>query len=180
MTGPRRTEPQGGDAPAGASALPYRPCVGVALADTQGRLFMGQRHGMTDPAWQMPQGGIDAGESVPDAALRELREETGIPASLVRIEAETEGWLHYDLPPEIVPLRWGGRFRGQAQKWVLMRFLGTDADIRLEPDDAAIAAGAHPEFSSWRWMTPEEVLEVIVAFKRPVYAAALAEFAPRL
>ncbi len=147
--------------------LPYRPCVGVMLANAEGHVFVGQRIDWPEPAWQMPQGGVDPGEDPRAAALRELEEETGVPASLVRVEAETAGWIPYDLPPEIVPRRWGGRFRGQEQKWFLMRFLGTDDQVRIDT--------AHPEFSEWRWLDPAELAAQIVPFKRAVYEAVLAE-----
>jgi putative (di)nucleoside polyphosphate hydrolase len=156
----------------GPAALPYRRNVGVVLLDTRGRVFVGQRRDSDAPAWQMPQGGIDAGETAREAALRELEEETGVPPALVEVLAETEGWLRYDLPDDIRPRVWGGRFRGQEQKWVLMRFLGDDTRIDLNAH--------HPEFSDWRWIAPEDVPGQIVPFKRPVYEAVLAEFAPLL
>ena len=155
-----------------ADHLPYRRNVGVMLLDARGRVFVGQRRDSDAPAWQMPQGGIDPGETARDAALRELEEETGVPPALVEVLAETADWLRYDLPDDIRPRVWGGRFRGQEQKWVLMRFLGEDAQIDLEAH--------HPEFSDWRWFAPAEVAGQIVPFKRPVYEAVLAEFAPLL
>jgi putative (di)nucleoside polyphosphate hydrolase len=148
--------------------LPYRRCVGVMLANPAGEVFVGQRIDNDAPAWQMPQGGIDAGEGVRDAALRELWEETGVTPDKVRIEAETAGWLRYDLPHDLVPRIWKGRYRGQEQKWVLMRFLGQDADVNIATD--------HPEFSRWRWLPPADLPAHIVPFKRAVYDAVLAEF----
>lgn len=116
----------------------------------------------------MPQGGIDKGESVTEAALRELWEETGVTSDKVRIEAETPGWLTYDLPHEMVPRIWKGRYRGQEQKWVLMRFLGRDGDVNIATD--------HPEFSEWRWLPPHDLEANIVPFKRAVYSRVLDEF----
>jgi len=158
--------------PEEAARLPYRPCVGVMLIDGRGLVFAGRRIDGPPEAWQMPQGGIDAGESVEAAALRELWEETGVERHRVEVLAVTPGWLRYDLPAELVGRVWGGRFRGQKQKWVLMRFLGEDAEVRIDTK--------HPEFVAWRWLPPAEVLEAIVPFKRTVYAEVLAAFAGRL
>lgn len=152
--------------------LPYRPCVGVMLANAAGALFVGQRIDSEVPAWQMPQGGIDRGETPVAAALRELGEETGISAGLVSVVAETPEWLRYDLPHDIVPRIWKGRYRGQEQKWVLLRFHGQDSDVTIDLP--------HPEFSAWRWMDPDAVLAQIVPFKREVYAAALSALRPHL
>jgi len=151
--------------------LPYRACVGVVLANRDGLVFAGERID-TPGAWQMPQGGIDAGETPRDAGLRELQEETGVPASRVTVETETEGWVRYDLPPELLGKVWKGRYRGQEQKWLLLRFHGTDADIDIATD--------HAEFSRWRWLAPSDLLDRIVPFKRAVYTEVLAEFATRL
>jgi len=153
-------------------ALPYRRGVGVMLANADGDVFVGQRIDTELPAWQMPQGGIDKGEKPRDAALRELCEETGVTADLVRIEAETEGWIAYDLPADIVPKVWKGRFRGQEQKWFLARFTGRDGDIDISTE--------HPEFSKWRWLPPEELITSIVPFKRALYERVLAAFVPHL
>lgn len=152
--------------------LPYRPCVGVMLANAQGALFVGQRIDSEVDAWQMPQGGIDKGETPTEAALRELWEETGVTSDLVTVLAETDDWLRYDLPHDIVPRIWKGRYRGQQQKWVLLRYHGTDAQVNI--------ATPHPEFRAWRWLTPDDVLAQIVPFKRDVYAAALKALRPSL
>lgn len=149
--------------------LPYRRCVGVMLMNADGKVFVGQRRDRDTDAWQMPQGGVDAGEMPRDAALRELWEETGVTADLVKLLADTKGWLPYDLPATLVPNIWGGQFRGQEQKWFLMRFLGRD-------DQIDIATG-HPEFTSWRWQNVDDLVAQIVPFKRAVYERVLGEFA---
>ena len=154
------------------AALPYRPCVGVMLVNKHGHVFVGQRIDTQRPAWQMPQGGIDEGEDPRSAALRELVEETGITPDLARIEAETKGWVRYDLPHDLVPRMWNSRYRGQEQKWYLVRFHGDDSQIDI--------VTAQPEFSSWRWLPPADLADHIVPFKRAVYTAVLEEFAPRL
>ncbi|MBL4767130.1 MAG: RNA pyrophosphohydrolase [Rhodobacteraceae bacterium] len=148
-------------------ALPYRPCVGLMLINGVGDVFVGQRNDRNSDAWQMPQGGVDKGETPRDAALRELLEETGITSNLVTIIGETKGWLPYDLPHDIVPRIWKGRYRGQEQKWYLMRFSGTDAQVNIETE--------HPEFSRWRWQPVDQLVANIVPFKREVYARILAE-----
>lgn len=139
----------------------YRRNAGIVLIARDGRVFAGQRRDRSMPAWQMPQGGIDGDEAVVVAALRELEEETGVSAGLVEVLEATPDWLTYDLPADVATALWKGRFRGQAQKWVALRFNGTDADIDL--------AQAHPEFSAWRWMRAAELVDGVVAFKRPVY-----------
>ncbi|SRR6056297_73030 len=151
------------------TALPYRRNVGVMLMNAAGHAFVGQRLDSDVPAWQMPQGGIDEGESPRDAALRELQEETGVSPELVTVEAETEGWISYDLPHDIVPTIWKGRYKGQEQKWFLLRFHGTDDQVRIDADD-------HQEFSEWCWLPPKDVAAQIVPFKRPVYEQVLAAF----
>ena len=152
--------------------LPYRRNVGVMLVNQRGEVFVGQRIDTDGPAWQMPQGGVDAGETPVEAALRELREETGVPSDLVEVEAETPGWVTYDLPHDLVPKVWKGRYRGQKQKWFLLRFRGTDDDIDIVTD--------HPAFSEWRWLPPAELPGAIVPFKRAVYEQVLQAFADRL
>jgi putative (di)nucleoside polyphosphate hydrolase len=144
----------------------YRDCVGIMLINWRGHVLVARRADSAKPAWQMPQGGIDWGETPRQAALRELEEEIG--TAKAEIIAESRDWLSYDFPPEIARQRWGGRFCGQRQKWFLMRFTGCDAEIDL--------GSAHPEFDAFRWADPEELPRLIVAFKRQVYLAVLSEF----
>jgi putative (di)nucleoside polyphosphate hydrolase len=158
--------------PEDIARLPYRPNVGVMLANKDGHVFVGQRIDNDQAAWQMPQGGMDPGEDPRTAALRELHEETGVTPDLVTIEAETAGWIPYDLPHDIVPKMWKGRFRGQEQKWFLMRFHGRDDQVRIDLE--------HPEFSAWKWLKADELVGQIVPFKRAVYEKVLAELGPKL
>ena len=152
--------------------LPYRPCVGVMLINGSGRIFTAQRLDSKIAAWQMPQGGIDDGEKSREAALRELREETGITDDLVEFIARMDDWLTYDLPPDLLGRVWGGKYRGQRQKWFLFRYLGTDAQINIAAD--------HPEFSQWCWIGADDMVAAIVPFKRAVYVQVVAAFRPYL
>lgn len=149
-------------------ALPYRPCVGVMLINRDGLVFAGQRRDSTSSAWQMPQGGIDAGEKPRQAALRELFEETGVTADLVDFVGKTHHWITYDLPPELIGKVWGGKYRGQRQKWFLYRYLGRDDQIDI--------ATRHPEFSAWKWISADDLIAAIVPFKRAVYEQVVAAF----
>ena len=158
--------------PAQIAALPYRPCVGVMLINADGLIFAGQRRDSDSPAWQMPQGGIDAGETPHTAALRELWEETGVTADLVSPLGEAPDWISYDLPADLVGRMWQGKYRGQTQRWFAMRYLGSDAQVNI--------ATKHPEFSQWRWIGAEDMLASIVPFKRAVYQAVIAAFHPHL
>ena len=156
----------------------YRPCVGIALFNREGRVFVGRRRvgaheGQLRHAWQMPQGGIDAGESAADAAHRELYEETNVRS--VEPLAEAEDWLSYDIPTPLAGLAWKGRYVGQRQKWLAFRFTGEDSEIDVERP----GGGKHkPEFGAWRWERLERVPKLIVPFKRAVYEKVAERFAP--
>jgi putative (di)nucleoside polyphosphate hydrolase len=153
--------------------LPYRPCVGVMLVNSAGLAFVGKRidtRGTPDgDYWQMPQGGIDDGEELREAALRELAEETGVQEHHVTVLAQTREELFYDLPDDLLGKLWKGRFRGQRQHWLLARFTGDDADVRLDAHDPA-------EFSDWKWVDPGLLPDLIVPFKKRLYRAVLDEF----
>jgi putative (di)nucleoside polyphosphate hydrolase len=152
--------------------LPYRPCAGIMLLNAQGQVFVGQRRDASVEAWQMPQGGIDPGEDAETAALRELGEETGIAPDKVALIAIAPHDLTYDLPPELVGKVWKGRYRGQIQRWFLYRFLGEDDDVDI--------ATRHPEFTAWRWIAPATLPDVIVPFKRDLYAQVIDIFTDHL
>ena len=151
------------DSPLDASCN-YRRGVGIMLLNTHGQVFVGKRTDTEADAWQMPQGGIDAREEPRAAALRELKEEIG--TNNAQIVAESKVWLRYTLPPELRK-RWNGRWHGQEQKRFVMRFQGADADIDVASD--------HPEFSAWKWVSVEDLLGLIVSFKRQLYLDLLAE-----
>jgi putative (di)nucleoside polyphosphate hydrolase len=157
--------------------LPYRPCVGVVVLNRHGLAFIGRRidgpeHVDETHQWQLPQGGVDPGEDTYAAALRELREETNI--SSVEKLGEIDRWLRYDIPPAIAGQAWQGRYRGQTQKWYLLRFVGADGEI-----DIANPAGGHkPEFAAWRWEPLRNVPGLVVPFKRLVYEEVVAAFTP--
>lgn len=145
----------------------YRSCVGIALFNGNGEVFTGERID-TPGAWQMPQGGIDRHEDLAAAAFRELEEEIGTrKAEIIRIHDET---FRYDLPPELQASLWGGKYAGQEQTWIAMRFTGQDSDIVLDAFD-------HPEFSRWQWMVFDDILPLIVPFKRDIYMKVQAAFA---
>jgi putative (di)nucleoside polyphosphate hydrolase len=149
----------------------YRAGVGVMLVNDRGQVLVAKRTDSAGEAWQMPQGGIDEGEEPAQAALRELEEEIG--TRKAELLAESRGWLDYDLPEALRDQLWGGRYRGQRQKWFLGRFTGADSDIALDRH-------AHPEFAAWRWVEPDTLPDLIVPFKRKLYERVLAEFRDRL
>ena len=148
--------------------LPYRSNVGIMMVNEKGYVFVGQRLDNNQDAWQMPQGGIDPGEDPETAAYRELLEETGVKKQDVRFVASSARWQSYDLPEDLIPILWNGKFRGQKQKWFLFKFLGEDRDINI--------ATEHPEFSKWKWISKENLLKEIVPFKKSVYENVLKEF----
>lgn len=146
--------------------LPYRKGVGMMLLNAAGQVFVAKRLDQTAEAWQMPQGGIDDGEDPRTAALRELTEEIG--TAKAEIIAESKEWMRYDLPDALVPKIWKGQYRGQEQKWFVLRFTGTDADINIATD--------HPEFSEWKWAPIQSLPDLIVPFKRTLYQQLITEF----
>lgn len=144
----------------------YRPCVGIALFNNKGQVFVGERID-TPNAWQMPQGGVDVGEDLHVAALRELKEEIGTnKAEIIRVHDET---IKYDLPDHLKQKLWNGKYAGQEQTWIAMRFLGEDQDIVLDADE-------RPEFSQWQWVDLDKTLDLIVPFKRATYEKIIAAF----
>ena len=154
--------------------LGYRPCVGVMLVNSEGKAFVGKRiDNREGDWWQMPQGGVDEGEELEKALLREVGEEVGARPEHLEIVARLPEDLVYDLPPELQGKLWGGRYRGQRQSWYLVRFTGADSDIDLD-------AHHDPEFCEWRWVDPELLPELIVPFKREVYQAIVAGFRDKI
>ena len=152
----------------GLTALPYRLGVGIMLFNRLGEVFVAKRIDMISEAWQMPQGGVDAHETEEEAAWRELREETGV--TRARLLAKSRDMLRYDLPDDLVPKIWGGKYRGQEQRWFALQFEGADAEINIATEE--------PEFSEWKWVRMEEVPALIVPFKRELYQKLVDEFAP--
>ncbi|KKB82515.1 RNA pyrophosphohydrolase [Devosia limi DSM 17137] len=161
-------------------AMPYRDCVGIALFNATGKVFIGRRkmdENIEDTTevlapWQMPQGGIDKGEDPLRAALRELHEETSI--TNVSLLAEAPEWIYYDLPDEDLGIALKGRFRGQRQRWFAFAFTGDDSEI----DVLAPGGGKHPaEFDAWRWESLTRMPTLIVPFKKDAYDKVVAAFA---
>ena len=148
------------------SSLPYRPCVGIALFNDKGQVFVGER--IDSPgAWQMPQGGIDPGEDITTAAMRELGEEVGTQKAVI-IEISDEK-LRYEFPHDLPNTYLRENFRGQEQTWVALRFTGTPADINLDAHDPA-------EFQAWQWVELDRITDLIVPFKRDLYRQVIAKF----
>jgi putative (di)nucleoside polyphosphate hydrolase len=150
--------------------LPYRLGVGMMLVNKDNKIFVGKRIDSSVEAWQMPQGGVDDGEDIEEAALRELEEEVG--TRNAKIVAISKVWHYYDLPDDLVPQIWGGKYRGQKQKWFVLRFLGDDAEIKIDTK--------HAEFCKWKWADLETLPDIIVPFKRNVYKAVIEEFRDKL
>ena len=149
---------------------PYRPCVGIFLLNNDGLVFAGRRIDSRAEAWQMPQGGIDAGESPLQACMREMREEIG--TNTAELVSQHNDWLYYDIPLPLADRLWQGRYKGQKQKWMALRFTGDDSDINIATEE--------PEFCEWKWLPPHDLVDLAVPFKRDVYQNVLAAFAPYL
>ena len=149
---------------------PYRPCVGIFLLNNDGLVFAGRRIDSRAEAWQMPQGGIDAGESPLQACMREMREEIG--TKTAELVSQHDDWLYYDIPLPLADRLWQGRYKGQKQKWMALRFTGDDSDINIATEE--------PEFCEWKWLSPHDLVDLAVPFKRDVYQNVLAAFAPYL
>ena len=148
----------------------YRPCVGIMLVNREGKAFVGRRiDNKEGDWWQMPQGGVDEGEEPAAALVRELHEETGVADRFIEVIGRLPHEIYYDLPDELKGKLWGGRYFGQRQTWFCVRFTGSDADIDPEAHDP-------PEFCDWRWVDPDQLPELIVPFKKPVYEAVVAGF----
>jgi putative (di)nucleoside polyphosphate hydrolase len=151
----------------------YRPCVGIMLLNAKGLAWIGRRFEKQNDDgigkwWQMPQGGVDDGEDLQAAAKRELYEETGVTSA--RLIEESQGWYRYDLPEHLIGKSWNGRYRGQKQKWFAFRFEGNENEIKLK------VPGHKQEFDEWRWAKMDELLDLIIPFKREVYVDVLKEF----
>src|SRR3990167_910381 len=141
----------------------YRPAVGMMLLNHENKIFVGLRRDTQDSAWQMPQGGIGPHEDTDQAMLRELQEEIG--TRNVEIIVKSKTWYKYDLPPALTSRLWGGKFKGQKQIWYVLRFRGQDKDINIHT--------YHPEFQEWKWVDKEDLLDLIVPFKKDLYERIL-------
>ncbi|NDB81835.1 MAG: RNA pyrophosphohydrolase [Alphaproteobacteria bacterium] len=150
--------------------LPYRPCVGMMILNRENKVFVAQRTDTKVQSWQMPQGGIDVGETPSKAAFREMKEEIGTNNAIILLESHN--WYSYDIPGFMISRLWNGKYRGQKQKWFLMRFMGEDCEINIKT--------SVPEFSRWQWVEIEDLVDIIVPFKRKLYSAIVSEFRPFL
>ena len=148
----------------------YRNSIGIMVINKDKNIFVGKRIDNNSNAWQMPQGGLDAGEDEDTAMFRELKEETGI--SDIEIISKSKKYLYYNLPYRLQKKFWGGKYLGQKQKWYLVRYLGDDSAININTESA--------EFSEWKWIPKEELVKVIVSFKRKLYVDVTKEFAEYL
>ncbi|MGL9688913.1 MAG: RNA pyrophosphohydrolase [Wolbachia sp.] len=148
----------------------YRPCVGIMLFNKQGHVFVGKRFD-SDFCWQMPQGGVDDGEKLEQAALRELLEEVG--TDKAEIVAKNKDWIYYNLPEEFIPTCWNRKYSGQKQRWFLMRFCGENQDININYTD-------HPEFKEWRWQNIDGLVANAISFKKKVYKTVIEEFSSQI
>jgi putative (di)nucleoside polyphosphate hydrolase len=148
--------------------LPYRRGVGMMILGKNNLVFVGKRFDSKGDTWQMPQGGIDGDETVIEAGLRELSEETNI--KNVQILAESKNWFYYDVPDFLVGKLWDGQYRGQKQKWLLLQFLGDESEINISTEN--------PEFAEWKWVDIEMLPELIVSFKKTLYNSIVKEFSP--
>ena len=146
--------------------LPYRPSIGLMILNNKLEVFVGRRIDTKGDAWQMPQGGIDDGETPIDAAYREMKEEIG--TNNAKSIAETKQWYKYDLPNHLIKKLWDGRYRGQRQKWFLMQYQGNDDDIKIDSGEI--------EFAAWKWVNIEELTQIIVPFKKKLYLSVIEEF----
>ncbi|NRA74064.1 MAG: RNA pyrophosphohydrolase [Rickettsiales bacterium] len=148
------------------STLPYRRGVGIMVINNEKKIFVGQRIDIKNNTWQMPQGGIKEDETVSEAGIRELKEETNIVD--VQIIAETKNWLYYDVPEFLIEKLWKSRYRGQKQKWLLMYFFGKDSTINIETSS--------PEFGKWQWLDLKKIPKIVIPFKRHIYLSVVKEF----
>lgn len=147
-------------------SLPYRRGVGMCIVNSEKKIFAGKRVDTRTNTWQMPQGGIDGEETIAEAVLRETKEETGM--DNVSIIAESENWYYYDLPESLIPKFWDGKYRGQKQKWVLLKFTGEDKEIDIHQQP--------PEFLKWKWVELEELPKIVIPFKKQLYQLVITEF----
>lgn len=146
----------------------YRSGVGIMLINGEKRIFVGKRIDNNSDAWQMPQGGIDAGEEEDSAVIRELKEETGISENSIKILQKSHDYYYYNLPYKLQKKFWGGKYLGQRQRWYLAEFVGDENAINVSTED--------PEFSEWKWIAQDEITSAIVSFKRDLYRSVISEF----